>query len=83
MYIDCYIFQQNTPKTGVFTSESSANLMVGCSGPLTPPVTADDGMEDTTIMPHPHAQKVKHYHCKKRYNNIGQEKIRELDDKIS
>ena len=74
MYIDCNIFKQSTPKTGVFTSESSANLMVGCSGPLTPPVTVDDGMEDTTIMPHPHAQKVKHSHRKKRYYNIGHEK---------
>ena len=70
MYIDCNIFLQSTPKNGVFTSESSANLMVGCSGPLTPPVTAEDGMEDTTIMPHPHAQKVKHYRCKKRGYNI-------------
>ena len=59
MYLDYNIFQQGNPKNGVFTSDSSANLMVGCSGPLTPPPTTEDGISNTTIMPHPHAQQVK------------------------
>ena len=59
MYLDCYQYKQSTNKNnGVFTSDSSANLMVGCSGPLTPPPNTDEGMADTTIMPHPHAQQV-------------------------
>ena len=59
MYLDCYLYQQNTNKNnGVFTNDSSANLMVGCSGPLTPPPTTDESLSDTTIMPHPHAQQV-------------------------
>ena len=58
MYIGFIISSQSTPKNGVFTSDSSANLMVGCSGPLTPPATNEDGLADTTIMPHPHAQQV-------------------------
>ena len=59
MYLDCYVHKQSTNKNnGVFTNDSSANLMVGCSGPLTPPPTADESMADTTIMPHPHAQQV-------------------------
>ena len=58
MYLDCDIFQQNNPKNGVFTSDSSADLMVGCSGPLTPPPTTEDGIANTAIMPHPHAQQV-------------------------
>ena len=60
MYLDCYQYKQSTNKNnGVFTNDSSANLMVGCSGPLTPPSNTDEGMADTTIMPHPHAQQVK------------------------
>ena len=63
MYLDCDIFQQSTPIHGVFTSDSSANLMVGCSGRLTPPPTTEDGILDTTIMPHPHAQQVHRNNC--------------------
>ena len=63
MYHDCDILQQGSAKLGIFTSDSSANLMVGCSGPLTPPPTTEDGMVDTTIMPHPHAQQVHNTNC--------------------
>ena len=52
------LFPQNTPTSRVFTSDSSANLMVGCSGPLTPPTTGANITDGTTIMPHPHAQQV-------------------------
>ena len=59
MYLECNIFQQSNSKNGVFTSDSSANLMVGCSGPLTPPPTTEDGIAQTTIMPHPQVQQVR------------------------
>ena len=64
MYLDCYHYKQSTNKNnGVFTNDSSADLMVGCSGPLTPPTNTDDNVADTTIMPHPVAQQVMYYNC--------------------
>ena len=64
MYLDCYHYKQSTNKNnGVFTNDSSADLMVGCSGPLTPPTNTDDNVADTTIMPHPVAQQVITFNC--------------------
>ena len=64
MYLDCYHYKQSTNKNnGVFTNDSSADLMVGCSGPLTPPTNTEDNVADTTIMPHPVAQQVMYSDC--------------------
>ena len=80
MYLDCYHYKQSTNKNnGVFTNDSSADLMVGCSGPLTPPTNTDDNVADTTIMPHPVAQQVMYYSCFRSSSTLKFNSVEEND----